>query len=84
MKEIRGEYWIIEGNKVKLQIKTTQQQSEIQEIIPDWRCVSYGFAPKTMEDIYVFEKEFEKQKELTRFINSDTINKQIKIREVTE
>lgn len=84
MKEIKGEYWIIDDNKVKLQIKTKQEQVILEEMLPEWRCVSHGFIPKTMEDIYVFEKAFERNKSLTERIISDTINKQITIREVTE
>lgn len=83
MKEIKADYWIVEENKVKLQIKTTEQQTDLQDILPGWKCVSYGFVPKTMEDIYVFEKQFDKQKDLARFVNSGMINEQIKIREVT-
>lgn len=84
MKEITADYWIVEGRRVKLQIKTNMEQAELQEILQDWACTSYGFIPKTMQDIYIFEKEFSKQKDLTRFINSDMINKQIKKREVSE
>ena len=84
MKEITADYWIVEGRRVKLQIKTNMEQAELQEILRDWACTSYGFIPKTMQDIYIFEKEFSKQKDLTRFINSDMINKQIRKREVSE
>jgi len=84
MKEIIADYWIVESKKVRLQVKTNLEQSQLQEILQDWSCVSYGFVPKTMQDIYIFEKEFNKQKDLTRFINSDIINKQIRKREVSE
>jgi len=82
MEKIKGEFWRIEDNKLRLQIKTKIEQREIQEILPEWKCVSYGFIPKTMEDIYVFERRFDKENDLTNFVNSDNIVKRLEMREV--
>ncbi len=82
MEKIKGEFWRVEDNKLRLQIKTKIEQREIQEILPEWKCVSYGFIPKTMEDIYVFERRFDKENDLTNFVNSDNIVKRLEMREV--
>ena len=81
MKRIKADYWKQE-NTVKIQIKTKAQQVEIQEMLPGWRCVSYGYIPKTMEDIYIFERVFSTENDLADFIKSDTITKQLEMREV--
>jgi len=65
-----------------LQIKTRKEQYKLEEALPGWNCVSYGYAPKTSEDIYVFERNFESELDLLRFLNSDSINKIMEIREV--
>jgi hypothetical protein len=83
MEKITGDFWRTQENKARIQIKTKEEQVKIQELLPGWRCVSYGYIPKTMEDIYVFEKEFKTEKGLTSFMNSDNIIKQLEIREVT-
>ena len=82
MERIKGDFWRLEGNKLRIQIKTKIEQREIQEILPGWQCVSYGFIPKTMEDIYVFERKFDKENDLTSFVNSDNIVKRLEMREV--
>lgn len=82
MEKIKGEFWRVEDNKFRIQIKTKIEQREIQEILPEWKCVSYGFIPKTMEDIYVFERRFDKENDLTNFVNSDNIVKRLEMREV--
>ena len=82
MERIKGEFWRLEENKLRIQIRTKVEQREIQEILPEWKCVSYGFIPKTMEDIYVFERKFDKENDLTNFVNSDSIVKRLEMREV--
>ena len=82
MEKIKGEFWRIEENKLRLQIKTKVEQSEVQRILPEWKCISYGFVPKTMEDIYVFERKFDKENDLTNFVNSDIVTKRLEMREV--
>lgn len=82
MKEIKGEYWKTTDNTVRIQIKTIKEQHLIQEVLTDWQCVSYGYIPKTSEDIYVFEKRFESEKDWTKFLKSDDTNKLLDIKEV--
>ena len=79
----KGEYWKTEQNTVKLQIRTAQEQKKIEEILPGWECVCFGYVPKTSEDIYVFEKYFESETDWSRFLNSDSLNMLIEMREVT-
>ena len=81
MERIKAEYWI-QDDTVRLQIKTKIGQTEIQGILPGWHCVSYGYIPKTMEDIYIFERVFATENDLTEFMKSDTIIKQLEMREV--
>ena len=82
MKRLKGDYWKIEGNIIKLQIRTTEPQAEIQQALPGWMCVSFGYVPLTSEDIYVFEKQFESEIDWTNFLNSDKVNKLIEMKEV--
>ena len=81
MERIKADYWTQE-NIIRLQIKTKIGQTEIQRILSGWQCVSYGYATKTMEDIYIFERVFATENDLTDFIKSDTIIKQLEMREV--
>ena len=81
MERIKADYWTQE-NIIRLQIKTKIGQTEIQRILSGWQCVSYGYATKTMEDIYIFERVFITENDLTDFIKSDTIIKQLEMREV--
>lgn len=81
MKRITADYWTQE-NVVKIQIKTKMEQTDLQNMLPDCQCVSYGYVPKTMEDIYIFERVFSSESDLTEFVNSDMITKQIEMREV--
>ena len=81
MKRIKADYWT-QDNTLRLQIKTKIEQKEIQNILPGWHCISYGYVPKTEEDIYVFEKSFNTENDLTDFIKSDTVIKQLEMREV--
>ena len=82
MKRMIARYWKVTDSIVKLQIKTTQDQRLIEEVLSGWQCVSYGYAPKTKEDIYVFEKRFESDFDLTKFLNSSKINSLIEMKEV--
>ena len=82
MDRVKGDYWKVSDKVVKLQIKTKKEQYKLEEALPGWSCVSFGYAPKTSEDIYVFERSFESELDLSRFLNSDSINKIMEIREV--
>tara|TARA_R100000005_G_C4996141_1_gene202988 strand:+ start:2296 stop:2556 length:261 start_codon:yes stop_codon:yes gene_type:complete len=79
---LKGDYWKAGENIVKLQIKTSEEQRKIEEILPGWNCVSYGYVPKTEEDIYVFEKKFKSENDWTDFLKSDTLSEQIEMKEV--
>ena len=81
MKRIKADYWT-QDNTLRLQIKTKIEQTEIQRILLGWNCISYGYAPKTAEDIYVFERVFSTENDLTDFIKSDIIIEQLEMREV--
>ena len=65
-----------------LQIKTCQEQSILEEALPGWQCVSYGYIPKTNEDIYVFQRSFETELDWTNFLNCDKINNMIDMKEI--
>ena len=82
MKRVKGEYWKIDENTVRLQIKTNKQQYKLEEALPGWQCVSYGYAPRTSEDIYVFEKKFNCELDWTKFVNSDKIKNLIEMKEI--
>ncbi len=82
MRKVKGDYWKTEHNTVKIQIRTQDGQDEIQEALPGWVCVSFGYVPKTSEDIYVFEKEFKSEIDWTNFLNSDKLKETIEMREV--
>ena len=58
VEKVKGDYWKTEENTFKVQIKTRQEQQYLQDALPGWQCVSYGYAPSTSEDIYVFERKF--------------------------
>jgi hypothetical protein len=73
MRRIKGEYWNIEDNLYRLQLKTTAELEVIEEMLPGWECVSFGYVPTTKEDILVFEKNFESKFDWTNFISSDNI-----------
>lgn len=83
MKRVKGEHWKINENTVRLQIKTDKEQYKLEEALPGWQCVSYGYVPKTSEDIYVFEKKFDCELDWTNFINSDKIRNLIEMKEVS-
>ena len=83
MNKVKGDYWKTEQNVIKIQIKTDEEQEKLEQILSGWTCVSFGYAPKTSEDIYVFEKRFESDIDWTSFLNSDRINKLIEMREIT-
>ncbi len=82
MSKVRGEYWKTGQSTVKIQIRTNQEQHMIEEVLPGWTCVSFGYVPKTSEDIYVFEKNFDTESDWTKFLNSDKVNTLIEMREI--
>ena len=82
MGKVKGNYWRISEDTFKLQIKTRQEQRILEEALPGWQCVCYGYVPKTEEDIYVFQRRFETELDWTKFINCDKINNMIDMREV--
>ena len=78
---MKGKYWKIDDNKYKLQLKTTNNQDEVESLLPDWECVSFGYAPITEEEILIFEKTFNSDVDWTRFLNSDKIIETIELKE---
>ncbi len=82
MRKVKGDYWKTEQNTVKIQIRTQHAQEQIQEALPGWVCISFGYVPKTSEDIYVFEKEFKSEIDWTNFLNSDKLKESIEMKEV--
>ena len=66
-----------------MQIKTKQEQNEVERSLPGWKCVSFGYVPYTEEDIYVFEKVFKSEIDWTEFLNSESTKKTIEMRDVT-
>ena len=83
MSKVKGRYWLVDDTTDNLQIKTNQQQEELEEALPGWNCVSYGYIPKTMEDIYVFQRKFKTELDWTKFLNSGTIKNSIEMKEVS-
>lgn len=81
-RKIKADYWKVEESKYKLQLRTRIEQDKIEEALPGWACVSFGYNPSTSEDIYVFEREFESEFDWTNFLNSDSVNKTIEMKEV--
>jgi hypothetical protein len=84
LKITKGDYWEASANVFKIQVKTKIEQREIQEALPNWNCVSFGYIPHTGEDIYVFQKTFGSPEEWNNFLNSDRLKKLIEMREVTK
>ena len=82
MSKVKGEHWKIDENTVRMQIKTNKEQRKLEEALPGWQCVSYGYVPNTSEDIYVFEKKFESEIDWKEFIDSDKIRSLIEMKEV--
>lgn len=83
IQKVKGKYWIIQGTTVKLQIKTDKEQYMLEEALPGWHCVSYGYVPKTKEDIYIFERTFKSELDWTSFLKNDKVNSLIEIKEVS-
>lgn len=83
MKRIKASYWKVEETKYKLQLKTKIEQEQVEEMLPGWQCVSFGYIPTTQEDILIFEREFSSEFDWTNFLRSDTINELIEMREAT-
>ena len=82
MSKVKGEHWKIDENTVRMQIKTSKEQRKLEEALPGWQCVSYGYVPSTSEDIYVFEKKFESEIDWKEFMDSDKIKNLIEMKEV--
>ena len=82
MEKVKGKYWIVQDTTVKLQIKTDKEQYMLEEALPGWQCVSYGYVPNTEEDIYVFERTFKSELDWKSFLKNDKVNNLIEIREV--
>jgi hypothetical protein len=82
MRRIKAEYWKTDETKYRIQFKTTLDHREVTRLLPDWECVSFGYIPDTQEDILVFEKQFDTEKDWTNFTKTDTIIKLIELREV--
>ena len=82
MKKMKGKYWKIDCNTYKLQLNTTNNQEDVESLLPDWECVSFGYAPSTNEDILIFEKIFHSEVDWTKFLNSDKIIETIELKEV--
>jgi len=83
MSRVKGEHWKVNEKTVRIQIRTDKEQHKLEEALPGWQCVSYGYVPKTSEDIYIFEKEFESESDWTRFIKSEKIKNLIEMKEVS-
>ena len=80
---MRGEYWKVNENRYRLQLKTMARQEVIEEMLPGWKCISFGYIPATKQDILVFEKDFKSSFDWTNFLNSDNITTEnIELKEV--
>ena len=82
MSKIKGEHWITSENTVRIQIKTSKEQCKLEEALPGWQCVSFGYIPRTSQDIYVFEKKFDSESEWTDFLRSEKTTNLIEMKEV--
>ena len=83
MAKIKANYWKVEESRYKLQLRTNIEQHTLEEALPGWQCVSYGYVPKTEEDIYVFEKQFDTEFDWTNFLKSDNVKELIEMKEIT-
>lgn len=83
MSRVKGEHWKVNENTIRMQIKTDKEQYKLEEALPGWQCVSYGYIPKTSEDIYIFEKEFESESDWISFTKSEKIKNLIEMKEVS-
>jgi hypothetical protein len=82
MSKIKGEHWKTSDKTVRLQIATNKQQQQLQEALPGWECISFGYIPKTNQDIYVFERHFETELDWTNFLSSDKTKSLIDMKEI--
>lgn len=83
MSKVKGKYWKTDDRTVKLQLKTDKEQNMLEEALPGWQCVSYGYVPKTKEDIYIFERKFETDHAWLSFLRSEKLAKLIEMKEVS-
>ena len=81
MAKMKGNYWKVDEKTYKLQLKTRSDQTEIEDYLPGWDCISFGYAPSTQEDILIFEKKFESDLDWTKFLNSDLTLEMIDLKE---
>ena len=81
MAKMKGNYWKVDEKTYKLQLKTRSDQTEIEDCLPGWDCISFGYAPSTQEDILIFEKKFESDLDWTKFLNSDLTLEMIDLKE---
>ena len=81
MAKIKASYWKVNESRYKLQLRTNRDQEEVENILPGWECVSFGYVPHTQEDILVFEKDFKSEMDWTKFLKSDTIIETIEMKE---
>ena len=82
MRRIKAKYWKTDDTKYRIQFKTTMEHQDAKRLLPGWERVSFGYIPMTQEDILVFEKQFDTEKDWTNFTKTDTIIKLIELREV--
>lgn len=82
MRRIKANYWKVDECKYKLQLQTNVGQKQIEEVLSGWQCVSFGYIPKTEEDIYVFEKRFNSKPEWNDFLKSAKVNQFIDMKEI--
>ncbi|MBL18596.1 MAG: hypothetical protein CMC82_02030 [Flavobacteriaceae bacterium] len=80
--KVKAKYWKVNEQIVKLQIKTDKEQYMLEEVLSGWECVSFGYIPKSKEDIYVFEKSFKCESDWNKFLSSEKISNLIEMKEV--
>ena len=83
MGRIKASYWKVKETKYKLQLRTNAKQEQVEEMLPGWQCISFGYIPATQEDILIFEKDFASEFDWTIFLRSDIINELIEMKEAT-
>ena len=82
MKKLKGEYWKVDETTYKLQLRTKQDQAQVESKLPGWLCVSFGHVPSLQEDILIFERNFQSKMDWTNFLNSDLTLETIDLKEI--
>lgn len=82
MKKTKGQYWKMNENTYKLQLRTNMEQEKLDQVLPGWVCVSFGYVPNTEEEILIYEKEFKSELDWTNFLKSDNVVENIEMKEV--